>query len=166
MSDMRKILLETQHIDKQSAVAAKRIATALDLGDLLQNTSTALSALTELTLYVHDLQRENLELHFQVENPNFDLEKELKSEKAYVKDFFLSSRSDAGLLIQKYSFEYFSDNYHPEFVLNLCEFLCASCTDNKVQPHPLWECLISTTGFITKEITGTFGIRESDQGVI
>jgi hypothetical protein len=163
---MRKILLETQHIDKQAKRAAKRIATALDLSELLVNTSAALSSSTEMLLYIHDLQRENLELHFLVENPDFDMDQELKKERFYINSYFSESHTDCGPLIQKYSFDYFSDYYHPEFVLNLCEYLCTSCEDGKVKPTQLWEAFVTTNGFFTKEIVGIFGERVSDKGVI
>src|ERR1035437_10670230 len=108
---MRTVLMKTRHIDAQAEAAANKIATALDMGLPQDLRVAALASVGELRLKIHDLQKENLELRFQVENPDFDLEESLDTENGIVESL-RDGLTTISTLYRRYDYDYFSDHNH------------------------------------------------------
>jgi hypothetical protein len=161
---MRKILLETCNIDRQAEKAARRISIALDLPLGPDTKAAALSSVGELRIQIRDLQRQNLEWRFLAENPGFDLEKQLQKEKRAINKVFEDGLPISSLY-NRYDFDYFMENYHPGFIVQLCKLLGALFSDRKTELLELWEMLLDSTGYITSDIVANFGPEETDNGV-
>jgi hypothetical protein len=157
---MRRVLMQTRHIDRQAEDAARRIATALDMDSSLSVKTAALSAVGELRIQIRDLQRSNLELQYQVDNPDFEIGERLDDDRGYISECSLAA------LFNRYNYYYFVENYHPDYVVQLCTLLCNKCLELKAQSNELWDSLLVTSGFITKDITKNFGPVETDKGII
>jgi BMFP domain-containing protein YqiC len=162
---MRRILLSTKDIDQHAADAAHRIATALDISVSPDIKAVALSSVGELRIQIRDLQRQNLELQFLVDVPGFDVQTQLSVEARYIRKC-LEDRLPVSALPNRYCYDYFVENYHPEYVLQLCKLLCASCSDSKIPSSDLWEMLIRTSGFISTDIAKNFSPLETDNGIL
>jgi hypothetical protein len=160
---MRKVLIEICKEDKQAELAAIRIAKALS--EDREHNIVALDDITNLRLKIRDLQRKNLELQFLVDNPDFDVDMQISKERDYLVNSFINNESIMNLYA-RYSYDYFSDNYHPEFITKLCTLLYNVCIDKKAQPNQLWSDLLITSGFITKDIISNYGPVETDKGII
>jgi hypothetical protein len=163
---MRTLLVEVSQIDRQAEAAAKRIAKALSMDLTEPVISTSLDDISFLRVQIRDLQRRNLELSFLVYNPGFDVDDEVAYELKWIKDF--SSQNGDRLIVQaRYSYEFFEQKYHPEFVVRVCEFLCNVYVDRDFKPFELWVALIKTNGIINKEIVKYFGpIDVPEKGII
>jgi hypothetical protein len=157
--------METRYIDRQAERAAKRIATALDMPVGTEIKAAALSAAGELHIQIRDLQRQNLELRYLVENHGFDPDVQIEKEEQYVRRCF-STNVQLNSIFNRYDYEYFLDMYHPGYIYKLCKALVSLFGDYKVEPADLWSALIVSTGYITEEITDTFGQEDVDENEI
>lgn len=162
---MRTILLKTRHIDRQSEVAASKIATALSMGLPQDLRTVAMVSVGELRLKIHDLQRENTELRFQVENPDFDLDDALETEQSILESF-RSGLTNFSTLVNRYDYDYFSDHNHPGFLQKLSMDLCAACMSKGIDIPEIWEYLHNSSGLLTEEFTNQFEPLEVDKGTV
>ena len=161
---MRRVLLDTCKMDRQAEQAASRITRALS-ADLTSNSANALDDVTTLRFQVRDLQRKCLELQFLVDHPNFNLDAQLANDRLIIGRNFANGETITNLYA-RYGYDYFSDNYHPEYISKVCGLLYNACLDHRVSPNQLWNDLLITAGFITKDIILDFGPVETDKGII
>lgn len=160
---MRKLFVEIRRNEKQAEHAARKITTALDYVDPDVKVA-ALSSVGELRLQLRDLQRQNLCLQFLVDAPGFDLERALEKEKKYIENFF-SEGQPFSSLNNRYDYEFFSDNFHPDYVVGLCKYLSEVYETRNLPQNDLWLMLLKSSGYITQNITDNFGPIETDDGV-
>jgi hypothetical protein len=164
---MRRILLETSHIDRESNKVARRIATALGIeSDIPFDVKTcALSDLGRLRIIIRDLQKENIILRFLVDNPDFDVQETLDEDRKYLVRYFQNKHS-VETLNNRYDYDYFIDHYHPEYIMQLCKILVYECKAHNLDLNEIWTYLISNCGFIDAQFSRAFGPKESDEGTI
>lgn len=162
---MKNRFVTVNEVDGALEKLSKRITTAISV-DIIDSSEKqeALSEITSLKCQIRDLQRQNLCLEFLVEHPNFNLDKQLTIETSYIEKYFLENRS-ADALINRYGYNYMLDNYHPDFILKLCQILVETFLDRRYEIFTLWMSLISTCGIITKNITNNYGPVETDNGI-
>lgn len=162
---MRRVLLETSYIDDQAAQAAKRVALALDLPLSIDTKTTALSAVGQLRLQIRDLQRENACLQYLADNPDFDVDEQLDRDRTIFHSY-LEQKHSVTALYNRFDYDHFVDHYHPDYIRELCKFLCEECLNHGIPTNDLWEYLRLSSGFITKEWMDKYGPQECDKNSI
>ena len=160
---VRRAILDVSFIDSDTKRVSQRVTAALGFQPAIK--SAVISSVDELLLQLQELIRENLGLHFLVENPGFNLETQVISDRSYIRNLF-----DAGTpfssLCQKYGYDFFESHYYPEYITSLCKVLIDACADYNQEPFELWTILIESTGLIPQTLVENFGPTESDEGLI